>query len=304
VVPEKYYTLSPYKFPKEQGKVQASTTFGRDGQAVFKLAVAYRMTGDSKYAAAAARLLGAWADGLKTIDARNSNTALSVSSGFPTSLAGADLLEGSVAFGLEERARFRKFVREVVVASRSAELCMRRTNNWANFGVVLSLTLGAYLDDDGLFDRGIKRWKELVETQMTPEGVLHEEVKRPGGQDKRPGLMGIWYSNFSLMPATYGAEVARVNGVDLFGYRTASGKSLEVAYRKVVPWLKDPGSFPYFSGDPSALIGVKLIPYFELLVPRWADGDAAAMLAAERPVRAKYGFPNPTFTHGDLVEDR
>ncbi len=304
LVPEKYFTLSPYKFPDKQDEIKKASTFGRDCHAVFRLAVAYRITGDEKYAAAAVRLLNAWASGLKAIDARQSNTSLSISGGFPNFLIAADLLKKSPSFSPADQERFRAFVKNVVVASDSAGLCMKRTNNWANFGVLLALTAGIYLDDPVLYQKGIARWKALVESQISADGTLHEEVTRPGGKDKAPGLMGLWYSNFSLLPATFGAEVARINATDLYGYVSPSGRSLRKAYEKLIPWLKAPSSFPYYKGDPKNLIGVHHYPYFEMLVPRWQNPDALAMLRAHRPVKTNHCIPDTTFTHGDLAADR
>ena len=144
VVPESYHTLSPYKFSQAQrDEIGKLSTFGRDCHAVFRLAVAYRITGDKKYAEAAVRLLNAWASGLKVIDAKNSNTSLSISSGFPNYIIAADLLKTFPGFIAADQERFKAFVRNVVIKSDSSGLCMKRTNNWANFGVLLALCEGA-----------------------------------------------------------------------------------------------------------------------------------------------------------------
>jgi len=307
VVPETLATFSPYKDPEKHKAAAASTTFGKDGPSAYRLALAYRMTGDEKYAVAAARLLNAWSTGLKSIDAKNQNTSLTACGGIPTYIIAADLLKKSPSFPAADQERFKEFVRNVVVGSQSIELCMKRKNNWANFGTLLAITAGTYLGDKALFDRGVGRWKALIESQMTSDGTLHEEVSRPGGgsQAKVPGAMGMWYSNFTLMPATFAAEAARVNGVDLYNYTTPSQKNLRLSYEKMIPWIKNPASFPYYKGpdDPAKLTGVRLIPYFEMLVPRWPEADAKALLTASRPVRNNHAIPDATFTHGDLVKE-
>lgn len=302
IVPESLRSFSPYKDPKKAEADKGSNTFTRDAQAAFRLALAYRITGDERYAAGAVLLLKAWSNGLKVIEAKHQNTALNVSAAMPCYIIAADLLSKSPSFTQADRAAFNAFLRNVVLSSDSAGLCMKRSNNWANFGTLLAMTAGSYLDDRNLFDRGVSRWKQLVESQMDADGTLKEEVSRPGGTDKTPGAMGLWYSNFSLFPATLAAEVARVNGVDLYGYRTPSGKSLGLAFSKVIPWINEPRTFGYYKGaqDPAKLTGRFLVPHFEMLVPRSPDPVAAEILRAHRPVRTNHCVPDETFTHGDL----
>ena len=162
---------------------------------------------------------------------------------------------------------------------------------------------GIYLDDKNIFNKGLSRWKQLVDSQISEDGTLHEEVTRPG-HSKVPGEMGLWYSNFCLLPATFGAEVARVNGVQIYDYTSPRGNNLRKAYTKLIPWLKNPASFPYFKGDPKGLVGVHHYPYFEMLTARWPNPDAIAMLKAHRPIRTNHCIPDTTFTHGDLLNDQ
>ena len=307
VVPEHYFSFSPYKDPLKHEENKKSNTYARDCHAVFRLALASRITGDEKYAQGAVKLLNAWATRLKAIDAKQQNTSLSISAGMPDFIIAADLLKNSPSFTPTDQESFRGFIRKVVVGSDSAGLCMKRTNNWANFGTLLAMTAGVYLEDHDLFNRGVARWKALVDSQMTDDGTLKEEVNRPGAGDlaKVPGAMGLWYSHFSLFPATLAAEVARVNGVDLYEYVSPGHKSLRLAYEKLVPWVKNPASFPYYkgSGDPNKLTGIFHFPYYEMLTPRWPNQDAIALLKAHRPIRTNHCIPDETFTHGDLLND-
>ena len=304
VVPETFFTLSPYRDLHKHNEVQASTTYARDCHAVFRLALAWRITGEEKYAHGAVKLLNVWATRLKRIEAKEENTSLTISSGMPDFIIAADLLKNSPAFTPADQKRFTDFLKHVVLGSDSAGLCMKRSNNWANFGTLLAMTAGIYLDDRSLFNRGVSRWKQLVNSQMAADGTLKEEVSRYGKteQGRTTGAMGLWYSNFSLFPATIAAEVARVNGVDLYDYVSPSGKSLRLAYEKLIPWIKDPTTFFYYKGkdDPHNLTGRYLIPYFEMLTQHWPNPDALAMLQAHRPVKTNHCVPDETFTHGDL----
>ena len=304
LVPETLRSFSPYKDHKKYEEDKGSNTFTRDAHASFHLALAYRITSDERYAAGAVFLLNSWSKGLKVIESRHENTALNASAFIPCFIIAADLISKSPSFEPADQEAFKGFLRNVVLPSDSASLCMKRENNWANFGTLLAMTAGSYLDDRKLFDRGVERWKQLVESQMDTDGTLREEVSRPGVSDKAPGAMGLWYSNFSLFPATLAAEVARVNGFDLYGYVTPTGKSLGLAFAKLVPWIKDPRSFPYYkgTGDPTKLTGIYLIPHFEMLTLRHSEPGALEILRAHRPVRLNHCIPDETFTHGDLLD--
>ena len=73
-----------------------------------------------------------------------------------------------------------------------------------------------------------------------------------------------------------------------------------MAYERAAPWAHNPRSFPYFKGrDPGELRGTDYVSYYEILHPRWPNADAAAMLAALRPLSATHSAPALTFTHGE-----
>ncbi len=286
-VPEYWHVPGAYKDP--QGCGRANRPLDISTKTSYYLALAYRITGDEKYAQAAVRLIMPWCTGIKSYSKKEDST-LSFSYHIPAMIAAADLLKRSPSFSSSDQELFRRFIREQALPMN----CMARKNNWGNWGMLLVMTAAAYLDDEKLFSTGINRWKELLETQQDENGILVGEVVRSEGK------MGIWYTNFCLFPQTLCAEVARVNGVELFDYTSPTGRSLRKAYERAIPWQKDPASFPYYKGDPKDLLGVTHIPHFELLVPRWLNPDAAALLQKVRPIYTHYGIPAETFTHGGV----
>jgi hypothetical protein len=76
---------------------------------------------------------------------------------------------------------------------------------------------------------------------------------------------------------------------------------LRLAYERLIPWIKTPSTFPYYKGDkdPQNLTGRFLVPYYEMLTPRWPNADALAILKAHRPVKTNHCVPDETFTHGE-----
>ncbi len=292
VIPPEFRSYSPYKEAAKAAQAAKETSWSKDNQNLYHLALVYRLSGQERYAVAAAALMDAWVTGIQSIS-KESNTPLSVSAGFPSLIAAADLLRPSPAFSPEAQERVAVFLRTKVVPRHS----MGRTNNWGSWGTLLVMSAGAYLQDRKLFDQGVARWKALIDIQQDEQGTLHEEVTRSEGK------MGLWYTNFTLLPATCAAEVARINGVDLFTWVSPKGKSLRTAHVRAMPWLQDPTSFPYFKGNTKDLVGVYHFPHLEILSLRYPDPAVRAFFLAHRPVKTHYNMPDLYLTHGDVLED-
>ena len=262
-----------------------------DANAAYKLALCYQMTGEARYAETAARLVEAWATGIKTLRTED-DSRLSFSYHFPALVFAESLIHGAPAWTGERQKAFELFLSERALAMNT----MERDNNWGNWGLVLVLAIAARLGDVELLAQGSARWKEFIDRQIAEDGHLPHEVGRNNGVGER----GIWYTHFSLMPQTLAAEILLVNGVDTYDYVSPQGRTLRTAYECAAPWARSPGSFPYFKGqDLGELRGTNYVSYYEILHPRWPNADASAMLAALRPLSATHSAPALTFTHGE-----
>ncbi len=288
--PQHWYVPGYYR--DAAGHRQAKQGLQDDANAVYQLALCWRMTGDPRYARAAVRLIDGWVDTVQTTS-REDDSTLSFSYHFPAMVFGADLLASWPDFSIERQNAFRTFCREKALPLNT----MDRNNNWGNWGLVLVLACARYLDDDDLLAAGERRWKELLQRQIDDRGHLHHEVRRGGGRQ------GIWYSHFSLLPHTIAAEVLRVAGTDLYDWRSADGRTLRQAFEPLADWARDPASFPYWDGDPALLTGVSYFSYFEILNQRWPNPNATEVLDSARPMTARHSAPELTFTHGGLLGD-
>lgn len=297
-VPETWYVPGYYRdaagHTRQKGGLEA------DANAAYKLALCYQMMGDERYAQAAASLAAAWVVGIKNLRTED-DSRLSFSYHFPALIFGESLIHGSPAWTDERRSAFELFLSDRALAMNT----MERENNWGNWGLVLVLAIAARLDRADLFAQGLARWKEFIDRQIAADGHLPHEVGRNNGMGER----GIWYTHFSLMPQTLAAEILRVNGKDLgesdssiYDYVSPQGRTLRMAYECSAPWARDPLSFPYFKGrGPDEMRGTDYVSYYEILHPRWPNTDAAAMLAALRPLSATHSAPALTFTHGEKL---
>ncbi len=286
-VPEVWHV--PGFYDDADGHRNSKRVLQDDANATYTLALAYQITGDDAYADAALRFINAWSrlEKLRTAD----DSTLSFSYHFPAIIFGAALLSEYEAWTPDDREQFAAFLKERALPMNT----MQGTNNWGNWGLVLVLAIAAYLQDAGLFEEGVARWKDFIEHQIAEDGHLPHEVTRNRGL----GGHGIWYSHFTLMPQTIAAEIARVNGVDLYDYESPSGRTLKLAFHRLAPWVRNPDSFPYYKGgDDYPLRASTYISYFEILHPRWPHPDARALIEQHRPLTATHSAPHITFTHG------
>ena len=289
--PEHWYVPGFYR--DATGHSRAKQGLQDDANAVYELALCWRMTGDDRYARTAVRLIDGWVNTVKSTSQKD-DSMLSFSYHFPAMIFGADLLAAWPGFSADRQDAFRRFCRKTALPLNT----MDRSNNWGNWGLVLVLACARYLDDDELLDRGEQRWKELLDRQIDNQGHLHHEVHRSGG------MRGIWYSHFSLFPQTIAAEILWLAGRDLYDWRSPEGHTLRQAFEPLAGWSRDPASFPYWDGAPSRLTGVTYFSYFKILNPRWPNDDAAFLLRQSRPISARHSAPVLTFTHGELLGDR
>ncbi len=282
----------PGYYRDADGHREAKGGLQDDANAAYLMALVFRMEGDERFARAAVRLIDGWTEGVKTTSRKDDST-LSFSYHFPAMIFAADLLKRWRGWPAAKQAAFRQFLREKALPLNT----MDRRNNWGNWGLVLVMAVSAHLGDKALFAKGVARWKELIDSQIAEDGHLPHEVNRNGGRS------GLWYSNFSLMPQTVAAEIARVNGVDLYDFKSPKGRTLRQAFDRLAPWIRQPETFPYYKKNPKDMHGMTYVSYFEILNARWPNADATSLLERLRPLTASHAAPALTFTHGGLLRD-
>lgn len=282
-----------YEDPK--GHAAGKDALKNDANGAYAAALAWRITGEAKYAQAAARNIMAWTRGVKEFKTKN-DSKLSFSYHYPPMILAADLLRNYDGFSKSDRAEFADFLRTKALPMN----CMDHDNNWGNWGLVLAVTSAAYLHDAELMKTCEKRWRDFIAEQIADDGHLIHEVDRNGGK----GDYGLWYSHFSLLPQTIAAQVLKNNGLDLFDYKAPNGRTLELAYKRLAPWAEDPATFPYFKGaDKTKLHVTDYASYFEILNAHWPDKSARKLMQRLRPMSATHGAPFLTFTHGEPLSN-
>lgn len=277
----------PFRYLDKEGHYRGKAALQRDSNGAYALALAYRMTGEERFAGQAVAILDAWSTGVRRLS-KFGDSKLAFSYHFPAMIFAGDLLGEYPGWSSASRARFARFLREKALRMHT----MARSNNWGSWGVVLQLAIAAHTGDLDGFARGIQRWADLIGTQIADDGHLPHEVERSGGR------RGLWYTHFCLFPQTLAAEIAKVNGIDLFDFVSRKGRTLLSAFELAARWTRRPETFPYYRGDPSELTGVRAVSYFEILNARWPQPEIEELLRTIRPLNDSHSGAFMTFTHG------
>lgn len=192
------------------------------------LAMAYRMTGDGRYSSKAADFIRVWASELVQIDTNDDQAQLDWSRFAPAMIWGAELLDGTPGWTPADRQKFTAMLVGVVLPQ--GQIAAKRTNNWADAGNLLRLSVAVYANLPDERQAAIADWKAMLDGVrqsdgswqygMLPDGSLPEENRR--------GADGLSYNQGALSVKTVFAEIVRRQGDgSLYAYRTPRGVGLK-----------------------------------------------------------------------------
>jgi hypothetical protein len=250
---------------------RAAIALGGEAMAVYRLGVCYQISHNRKYAAKAESLLDSWATSLIRIGSEQGVADINFS--VPYALMAAYVLKNDSTW---DSGRFTNMVRNTIAPANN----MHRVNNHGNWGVLLELTAGAYLNDGKMVATARDRWLELMRNEVASDGSLPQEICRSnnnnwcGGPTK--GMKGISYEHWTLLPVTLAAEIFRNMGLDV--YTTPEGALLHRAYRKAAAWTLHPETFPYYAANHGQLEGIYGADYFYILQRVFPEPDGAAVI--------------------------
>jgi hypothetical protein len=204
------------------------TCLNQSSENAFVLALAYWITGDQRYSTKAADFIHVWSNTLVQIDASDSQAQLDWSRFAPALIWGAELLDGAPGWNATDRQKLTAVL--VSVALPQGRLAATRTNNWADAGNLLRLSIAVYADLPDERKAALADWKAMLDGEhqsdgswkygMLPDGSLAEENRR--AED------GLAYNQGALSLKTVFAEIMRQQGDEsLYSYRTPRGVGLK-----------------------------------------------------------------------------
>lgn len=227
----------------EISRITDRDNLGRLGDAVATLGLAYAYTGREPYAAHAARLVRAWfldpatrmnphlqygqyipgineGRGIGIIETRN----------LPELLDGVMLLAGSPAWTPADEAGLQAWMRAYLtwlLESTHGRDEAKNGNNHETWYDVQVAGLALYTGQADVARRTLEGARARIASQIEPDGRQPRELARTRS----------WhYSEFNLAAFMDLATLGRHVGVDLWGYRTADGRSIRQAVDFLVPF--------------------------------------------------------------------
>ncbi len=257
--------------PAERLRIKGTEgPFVEDTAAAYGLALAWTVTGQDRYAEAAARNIMAWVDTTTSTertcpDSGACQTSLIISRTVAGFVFAADLLQGSAFLAEAEEERLRRWLRDLMLPTAS-EL----DNNWGDAGTFSRIVLTDYLGDRDGFDAAIGKWRQLMDL-VAADGHIPAEVAR--------GRAGLGYTQEALDYKVAAAEIAGRRGVDLWTYIGAGGGSLKQAVDYLARYMTDDSDWPWSNRvrrrAPSAV--------WELAYARWLDSAYEPLVEERRP---------------------
>lgn len=261
---------------KEQMNLEQSY-LSEDANHAHKLALAYRLTGETKYADKAAYFLNAWASinkeyigvgftgdhssTYKTPYYYNQTNAdlIMVTSGAPL-IQAAILIKDYPGWSSANQEIFSKWCINVFRKNsdtllQNADFILNNTGVSARQGIILHHVwqgnTSAIINEDIPF---IKNMLNIQLETLTDSGynipdMFPHEVRR--------GNQGMWYTAWTLAAFTNAMEIIQNHtGVNLFRWKNKNGSNIEKALDRFFIYTKNPSSWPWLdkSGNTSGTV--------------------------------------------------
>ena len=298
----------PGFYVDEAGHGKAKQPIQTDANNVYALGLCYGITHEERYAEAAASIVKAWATTVQTISTAD-DTTLVLSYHFPAMIFGADLIRTSRAYADVDKD-FTAFLQQKMVGASSIDRVSRvrcgysntgvPSNNWSNWGTVLTISIGAYTNDAALFNQAIRKWKENVVYQIDRNGNLPMEQTR----NNCNGNAGMNYTNFAMQALSITAEIAANSGIDLFHYTSGGDMPYRQAWTRTAELTRHPELFAFANYNSTDYADFRYdTAWFEIANNYFPNDDGHWVLEQFRPVVSREVLRYSTLTHGDLKID-
>ena len=264
-----YLSLSPYWWP-DPSKPDGLPYIRRDGETnpeskrdldqprvarlgnrVQTLALAYYLSGDEKYARAAASQLRTWfldpatrmnphlrfAQLVRGLNEERGSGIIDTRP-FIESVDAAGLLEGSASWTAADQAGMRDWARQYLrwlwdSPNGTHERAAR--NNHGSWYAAQTASLALFTGDTALARRIISGARERIGWQIQPDGNQPIEMER---------TRSLHYSGFNVEALARLAEMGRHLGIDLWGYQAPEGGSIRRALDHMAPYFVDRSKWP------------------------------------------------------------
>jgi hypothetical protein len=266
----------------EINRLSDHDNLGRLNGAVLTLGLAYRLTGREEYAAHAAKLTRVWfldpatrmnphlkfGQGIPGIT-EGRGIGIIETRGLPDLLDGITLIGGSAAWTDSDQKGLADWMRAFLawlVDSTHGQEEAKNGNNHETWYDVQVASLALFTGQSEVAKRTLERSRDRIAKQFEPDGRQPRELERTRAWD---------YSIFNLTAFFNLARLGSRVGVDLWGHKTADGRSLRQAFDYLVPVAAGDRKWTYeqiseFSPKP-------LVPLLRRAAVAWSEPKYAAL---------------------------
>ncbi len=194
---------------------------------------------DSRARKALTRLLNRWAKGggMTRLADENDPTSYYVVERtlLPTIVGYWLTMRGNPEISASVRRRVERWLGGLVMRSRNKRLrldsrLVSARNNHAFLAASVAMAWGTLTGDLGLVETAVAVYRRAI-SEMRTDGSLPLETRR--------GARALWYQRHAIASLVVIAEMAAVQGIDLYGYRVGR-RSLHAAIRFLLDGIEDP----------------------------------------------------------------
>ena len=287
----------PGFYSDKEGHRKTSLALQVDGFSAYTCALAYQLTGKTKYAVKAVYFLNSWAAINKKYSQLDGSLVMSYSG--TTMMMAAELLKNNKNWKAKEQEQFAWWTKNVF--RHAANSIRYRNNNSGDWSRFASLLADVYLNDQEDFQKNVEMIKNELFKQIAPDGHMVEEVKRQGN--------GIWYTYFSLAPISASFWVVyNQTGENLFALEK-NGASLKKGLDYLLYHNQHPEEWTWFknpvTGNKATATGFWPANLLEAMNGIYHSNDFDAFVAPYRPIvypRHDYAWTYPTLFPLSLTE--
>lgn len=279
----------PGFYVDKDGHRKTSLALQVDGFSAYSCALAFQLTGKSKYAVKAIYFLNAWAGTNKKYSLLDGSLVMSYSG--TTMMMAAELLKNNKNWKAKDQEQFAWWTKNVF--RHAANSIRYRNNNSGDWSRFASLLADVYLNDQEDFKKNVEMIKNEFAKQIAPDGHMVEEVKRQGN--------GIWYTYFSLAPISASFWVIyNQTGENLFALEQ-NGTSLKKGLDYLLYHNQHPDEWTWFknpvTGNKNTATGFWPANLLEAMNGIYHSKDFEAFVVPYRPIvypRHDYAWTYPT----------
>ncbi len=223
--------------PAPVARLQALPNGPDNASEPFALAVmtggAAALAGDRTAAGSLAGLLDQWAQAgaLTEVEQPTANTFYALDRTLLPTIVAFSVIRDDPALAPAPRERIQGWLERLVLLRRTprADEATARNNHHYLRGSV-DAAWGSLVGDDARFRRGLAAYRDAV-ANMRPDGSFPLETRR--------GARALWYQRHAIASLVVIAEIAALQGVDLYGY-SVNGRDLHLALRFLLDGIDEP----------------------------------------------------------------